>query len=571
MRNLLCAVVSIMAATSTAASDRPSMPAETTRLQTDWVQVGALRIPDAVDRDVVKLERAALHAWLLDEQVAEGIDQPLMVRVTPRELQEFELGRCESCVGQIQRLRVGVAKRVAGADPSAKSGWGAGRETRDGGWVWSASIRSEAAFGIRLKFEHFRLAPGVELYLYNGSGQVSGPYTDLGPRHDGEFWSHTVVGDTVFLQLRRFGPAPPGEDRLASFVVTSVGHISSRFGDWADSAKAFCDYNANCVVNVSCIEAPTAVTEARDAVAHMLFVDGPFLYACSGGLLNNTTNDGTPYFLTANHCVSTDAVAETLEAFFLWSVPCGAGCPEQWGTPIDAEAVLGADVVATNIRGDYTLLRLEAESPPPGTALLGWTSMPVAFSEGTPLYRISHPSGAPQAYSEHRVDVDANTCLFWPRGSRIYSRDVVGATEGGSSGSPVVDIDGRVVGQLSGSCGLLARLPCLRNWHSTVDGAFASYFDEVAPWLAPPDGCIDDDDGDGYIARDCGGDDCDDSAFLINPGAAEVCDNSHDDDCDGAVDGEDPDCGLCLGEGEPCTSNAECCSKWCRWFGRTCR
>ncbi len=27
-------------------------------------------------------------------------------------------------------------------------------------------------------------------------------------------------------------------------------------------------------------------------------------YWCSGSLVNNTSNDGTPYFLTANHCYS---------------------------------------------------------------------------------------------------------------------------------------------------------------------------------------------------------------------------------------------------------------------------
>jgi hypothetical protein len=571
MRKPLCAVVSFMVAAAAAASEPPSAPSKADLLQPEWTEVGALRIPEAGDRETAKLERAAIHAWLLDEQVAAGVERPLVVHLTPEEIQDLELGRCEACVGQPRRLRVGVAKPVAGADPSAVSGWGAGRETADGGWVWSAAVRSDAAYGIRLHFEGLRLAPNVELYLFNQSGQVAGPYTGGGPREDGDFWSHMVVGETVFLQLRQYGSAVRSEGPSNWFEVTSVGHISSRLDKAMHGAKSFCEYNAECIFNVRCAGAPPAVDDARDAVAHMLFVDEPYLYACSGGLLNNTANDGTPYFLTANHCLSTDAVAETLEAFFLWSVPCGSTCPEQWAPPVDGEVVLGAEVVATNRRGDYTLLLLDAESPPAGTALLGWTSMPVAFANGELLYRVSHPSGAPQAYSEHRVDVDARTCLFWPRGSSIYSRDILGATEGGSSGSPVVNGDGLVVGQLTGACGLLAWLPCLSNWHATVDGAFASYFDEVAPWLAPPGGCDDDADGDGFISRDCGGDDCDDGDFLVNPGAAEVCDNAVDDDCDGAVDGDDPDCGLCLAEGEACTSNADCCSRWCRWFGRTCR
>jgi hypothetical protein len=54
-------------------------------------------------------------------------------------------------------------------------------------------------------------------------------------------------------------------------------------------------------------------------------------------------------------------------------------------------------------------------------------------------------------------------------------------------------------------------------------------------------------DGDGWgnpASQDCPQPqlDCDDSNPAVNPAAAEVCDNGIDDDCDGFVDGDDPDC-----------------------------
>lgn len=49
-------------------------------------------------------------------------------------------------------------------------------------------------------------------------------------------------------------------------------------------------------------------------------------------------------------------------------------------------------------------------------------------------------------------------------------------------------------------------------------------------------------DGDGYNDECCGGNDCDDNANDVNPGAAENCDNEIDNDCDGYVGLEDPDC-----------------------------
>ncbi len=50
-----------------------------------------------------------------------------------------------------------------------------------------------------------------------------------------------------------------------------------------------------------------------------------------------------------------------------------------------------------------------------------------------------------------------------------------------------------------------------------------------------------DDDGDGYGPLACGGDDCDDTAPDVNPGEIEVCDDGVDNDCDGFIDGADPD------------------------------
>ncbi len=53
-----------------------------------------------------------------------------------------------------------------------------------------------------------------------------------------------------------------------------------------------------------------------------------------------------------------------------------------------------------------------------------------------------------------------------------------------------------------------------------------------------PAGCVDD-DADGYPARVCGGSDCNDNVFFINPGRGEQCVNGVDDDCDFLVDFDD--------------------------------
>jgi len=230
--------------------------------------------------------------------------------------------------------------------------------------------------------------------------------------------------------------------------------------------------------------------------------------------------------------------------YFQYQIPCGSSACAGSFDPAPSPSTLGATIKAHGTSGDYSLLQLN-QNPPAGSVFLGWNNSPIAFTNGADLHLVSHPSGAPLAYSHHQVDTAAGTCKSWPRGERIYSNDVFGATEGGSSGSPVVNAAGEIVGQLSGCCGFNCGNVCDAASNSTVDGAFAFYFSNVASFLDPSGGCVP---------------------------SAEVCDNGVDDDCDGFIDCNDSDCsgdpacsgGTCGGNHAACTSNADCCSGNCK-------
>jgi len=262
----------------------------------------------------------------------------------------------------------------------------------------------------------------------------------------------------------------------------------------------------------------------------MEFVSGPYLYYCTGGLIADTViTSSIPYFLTANHCIDSGSEASSLQAFFQYKVDCEEmTCPALYfynkSTPYPR--TVGATIKKTNKTSDYTLLQL-SELAPSGSAFLGWTTTAVANTNSVNLYRISHPQGAPQAYSTHVVDTSKPTCRSWPRGAWIYSRDVLGATEGGSSGSPVLNAEGKVVGQLSGACGYKVNDVCDELSNATVDGAFANYYCEVQPFLAPTD-------------TSCGG-----------GGGGESC----------------------APAGDSCSVNSDCCSGSCKGKpgGKTCK
>ena len=218
----------------------------------------------------------------------------------------------------------------------------------------------------------------------------------------------------------------------------------------------------------------------------MEWIKGPFIYTCTGGLLADTDSGSQiPYFLTANHCFSSSI--SNLETFFNYTTDsCNGTCPDSLvtgGTP-PAASTVGITVVASAKSGDFTLGTLDA-APPSGSVFLGWNNTPVASANGTHLYRISNPNFGPQVYSQHDVDTSSPTCRGLPRGQEIYSKDQTGATQGGSSGSPVVNSAGEVVGQLTGCCGYDCSNVCDSGSNWTIDGALAFYYASVEQFLDP--------------------------------------------------------------------------------------
>jgi Trypsin-like peptidase domain len=418
-------------------------------------------------------QRAELHRSLVERESAKGLARALEVKLTALEKADAEAQIVDG------RLRVGIEKALnAVVKLGSAAKFGAIESSPDGFMVWTARIAAPGATAIRLHLSPFDLPESAELYVYSADGQAHGPYSGRGPIDDGELWTNTIFGDEVRLQLR-VAPEDVAQARLA---VANLGYL----GPGLPMAGNLCADNADCVENAACWTNVSAVGQARDAVASILFASGGFYYICSGGLIADSAAGTVPYFLTANHCISRSSEASSVETYFDYeSGSCSSpNCSQPYfGNP----DTLGAQIMASNRTGDFTLLRLSSAptTEDGNAAYLGWSSSPVANSNGVQLYRLSHPQGSPQAYSQHDVDTSKPTCSSWPRGSWIYSRDITGATEGGSSGSPVLNGSGEIVGQLSGACGFNVNDTCDSASNATVDGAFAGYYSQVASLLGP--------------------------------------------------------------------------------------
>lgn len=473
----------------------------------DFFTQGPEALPETIGIPADPADRgramAALQTALAARQVDQGLRQEVVVTLSGAERK-----RIDEPSSRDGKYLVGANKSIGVTvdfSPAAVLGSrtrplaaGAARGDGQGGFVWTAGVRAPGATALRVRVTGLDLPEGAELYVYNLAGQAFGPYTGRGPLGTGDLFTNTVFGERLLLQLRQ----PAGAGRVPALRIEEAGVLGKRFvaprynpfgavdaNDPETLTKVFCTYNASCVVNAACTSS-SAVTDAKQAVASILFTSGGSQFICTGGLIADTdTASVIPYFLTANHCVSSSGEASSLETFFDYTTTCSnPDCTRPYG--IVSGDTVGSTIKATGSSSDYTLLQL-ASTPTTEdgiTAYLGWLSTAVANTNGLQLYRISHPSGAPQAYSEQKVDTNKTTCRTLPRGDFIYSKDNLGGTEGGSSGSPVVEGTGKIVGQLYGVCGFNIDDSCDAESNATVDGAFAATYPNVKAFLDPGTG-----------------------------------------------------------------------------------
>jgi hypothetical protein len=486
-------------------------------------------------------QQLQLHEWLMSELPEGTLDAPIRVPMTKQDRHAI----ANDTTAKPRPQRVGIVKRVGRtvkiwrggpiAKVPARLSRGVIQGTDDGGFAWAVALESKNAAALRVHLSEVSLPDSADIYFFSLDGQAHGPY-----RGGDTFWTNSVMGTQGIVLVRQFGPPTAGTQTM-SISVTSVGNMGEQS---AAAHFPLCEYNYWCVEDAAGYDG-TAVSKLKAATAHMEWVQGAWIYSCSGGLLADTDPSGQiPYFLTANHCLKSDGAARSLELY--WDYTTTSAPDRGCSGPVGPMST-GGEVIATGVRGDFTLLKL-TETPPGGRVYMGWTNEKIATMSGEILHRVHHPKGAPQSYSQHLTDSGFGTCAGLPIPQFIYSKDEIGTTEGGSSGSLVTNAVGEVVGQLYGGCGSNFD-ECFSDSWRTVDGAFSFYYDKVAPFLAAS---------------------CD-------PLAPEICDDDFDNNCDTDIDCQDSQCTgdpacdepICAPKNAACsTVNEDCCSGICKRNGR---
>ena len=338
-------------------------------------------------------------------------------------------------------------------DPATEGTWTA---LPNGDQLWELELRVANALGLFVVFENFNLPAGAKLFGYHPQTKEKlGAYTERNNKPHGEFMLGMITGKV--LRLEYLVPAASVGPRLkAPFKIKKL-YVAYNTDHMVPSDYEFKTYDGfgdamDCNININCTQG-NAWQDHKRGVVRMLRVFEEGIGWCTGSLINNTNQDGTPYILSGFHCI-----AGFTPNLNLWRFDFNyefSGCSNEAVEPV-RYSMQGCQYRSGREQTDFLLLELDDVIPQFYNVYFnGWDRDEAAIP--TSMAGIHHPRGDVKKISTSSQSITIfNNSINWSNSVttppnhhfRVFLTE--GTIEDGSSGSPFFNEDGLIVGQLHG-------------------------------------------------------------------------------------------------------------------------
>ena len=349
-------------------------------------------------------------------------------------------------------------------------------ENENGDQVWRLGIICPDAQSISINFDQFKMPVGAAVYIYDeAQTHYIGAFTHETNKKWGSLSTSMVYTNSAIVEL--VVPAEIDEDSW-KLSIDQVTHgyrsLRSKFEEIAEMNRGPFGNSGNCNIGINCPEGDEWQIEKR-SVALIAYGGGAI---CTGAMVNNTAQDGTPYFLTANHCLGGE------NGWVFYFNHEAESCGENTG-PTN-QSISGSTLKASNGGSDFGLLEL-SDIPPESynVQYAGWDNSDAETVSGST--GIHHPMGDLKMIC-HDTDAPYHASSG---GAAVWYIDQWedGVTEPASSGSPLFDQNHRIIGQLYG--GFAACSGSTNNGGADWYGRFGVSWDgssassRLRDWLDP--------------------------------------------------------------------------------------
>lgn len=238
--------------------------------------------------------------------------------------------------------------------------------------------------------------------------------------------------------------------------------------------------SGNCNINANCPEGEGFRQQQK--ATNIILVGGNG--RCTGTLVNNSLNDGKPYVISAAHCIP--ANPNTISS---WAFGFGYESPDCNNQEVAPVSFTGGQLITylPAPTHDAALILLDNQpSHPNGVYYAGWNTE-LAPPPSARVFH--HPSGDIKKISVQNSAITEAPYLEDPGDFQTWR--VLwdeGTTEGGSSGSALLNEDGKIIGTLTGG-----RASCTNTSEPDYFAPLKTAFEycpsdssiSYAPWLDP--------------------------------------------------------------------------------------
>ncbi|MFP5384485.1 MAG: trypsin-like serine peptidase [Bacteriovoracia bacterium] len=308
-------------------------------------------------------------------------------------------------------------------------------------YVWTHQVTAPNAVSLNFGFSRFHLPEGAELNIYSADrSEFIRTFTSLDNNQAKELWTPVIMSDDVIIEV-----SAPSE--VAAQVDLELGQVGQGFRTFGQSTLK----SGSCNIDVACTD---SVGWEQEVNSVGVISTGGSTF-CTGFMVNNTSNDRTPYFMTAAHCRINAGSAPSLVVY--WNYQTSKCKGPRDGKLTDFQS--GSVHLASGSRSDFTLVKLNSHPKAEwNVTYAGWDAS--ATGHDSPAVAIHHPN-----VDEKSISFENDNAVLSSYGGSSSPGDSThvkvndwdkGTTEPGSSGSPLFNADHRVVGQLHGggaACG----------------------------------------------------------------------------------------------------------------------
>ncbi len=339
--------------------------------------------------------------------------------------------------------------------------------------MWRLRVLSPGAAHINIGFDRLALPSSAEMRIESLDGlDATDTITASTPLAEGEYWSPVIWGDEVIVEFTV--DADQRRELEQGVSLSSINEGYRGLGGYRDGPF---HTSGSCNVDAACASGDAWTCEIPSVGVYT--VNGT--WTCTGAMVNNTSEDGTPYFLTAEHCGVTAANDQSVVIYWNYEnsscrTPGSAASGMAGDGPL-SDTSTGTLLRAFDDNTDFTLLELvSSPSESYGVAYAGWSRSASLPTVGAGIH---HPNTAEKRIStpasvQHDSDpfyADSFWEVAWAEG----------VTQPGSSGSPLFNGEHQIIGQLC--CGnSFCSAPNEVDWYGK---SFASTWSKLSPYLDP--------------------------------------------------------------------------------------